>query len=452
MKKGLWHKATAVLLVMAMICSMTACGGVGGPGIGGNHHDPVDCTGTEQPDKTDYQISATNLMTDIRNNGEQWIQSEYNPDPAQTDVADFAVRLFQQSLEDEKNTLISPVSVLMALAMTANGAKENTLAQMEEIFGLNQSELNEYLWYYMNALSKENVKYNISNSIWMRDAEFLHVEEDFLKKNFQYYNADVYKAPFDNTTLEDINHWVENKTDGLIKDVLDQIPTDAIMYLINALIFEAEWAEVYEESQVRDKTFTTENGQKQNVELMYSMENQYLENEDITGFIKYYKNRKYAFVALLPKEGKTVQQCVEGLSGANLRDLLANPVQIPVDAALPAFKTEYSVLLNDVLKEMGMADAFDGGKADFTGLGTSDRGNIFIGRVIHKTYIEMSPKGTKAGAATVVEMMDECAPWYEEMKTVHLDRPFIYMLIDCENNQPFFMGTCMSVEADCGME
>ena len=96
--------------------------------------------------------------------------------------------------------------------------------------------------------------------------------------------------------------------------------------------------------------------------------------------------------------------------------------------------------------QMGMTDAFNGAIADFKGLGTSDRGNIFISRVIHKTYIEVSPKGTKAGAATVVEMEDECAPWFEEMKTVHLDRPFIYMLIDCENNQPFFMGTCMSVE------
>jgi serpin B len=102
--------------------------------------------------------------------------------------------------------------------------------------------------------------------------------------------------------------------------------------------------------------------------------------------------------------------------------------------------------MNDVLKEMGMTDAFDGGKADFTGLGTSDQGNIFINRVIHKTYIEVSPEGTKAGAATVVEMMPESAPFFEDMKTVHLDRPFIYMLIDCENNQPFFIGTCMSVE------
>ena len=446
MKKRLWHKIVATLLVMAMTCSMTACGGVGGPGIGGNHHGPVDCTGTEQPDITDYNIAATNLMTDIRNNGEQWIQCEYNPDPVQVQVTDFAVRLFQQSLEDEKNTLISPLSVLMALGMTANGAKNDTLAQMEETFGLSQGAVNEYLWYYMNELPRDNVKYNISNSIWMRDAQFLHIEEEFLKKNFQYYNADVYKAPFDNTTLKDINHWVENKTDGLIKDVLDQIPQDAIMYLINALVFEAEWAKTYEEGEVRDKTFTTENGQKQNVELMYSIENQYLENEDVTGFIKYYKNRKYAFVALLPKEGMTVQQCVDGLSGDSLRKLLENPTQIPVDAALPAFKTEYDVLLNDVLVEMGMTDAFNGAKADFTGLGTSDRGNIFIGRVIHKTFIEVSPKGTKAGAATVVEMKDECAPWYEEMKTVHLDRPFIYMLIDCENNQPFFMGTVMEVE------
>ena len=446
MKTGLWHKATAVLLVMAMICSMTACGGVGGPGIGGNHHGPVDCTGTEQPDITDYNIAATNLMTDIRNNGEQWIQSEYNPDPVQTDVADFAVRLFQQSLEDEENTLISPLSALMALAMTSNGAKGNTLEQMEEAFGLNRESLNEYLAYYNAQLPRERSKFDISNSIWFRDADFLHVEDVFLKKNFQYYDADIYKAPFDANTLKDINHWVEEKTDGLIKNVLDEITEAAVMYLINALIFEAEWQTTYKSDEVRNKTFTTENGQQQNVELMYSMEDLYLENEDATGFIKYYKNREYAFVALLPKEGKTVQQCAEGLTGETLRNLLENPTQIAVDAAIPAFKTEYKVLLNDVLMQMGMSDAFNGAIADFTGLGTSDRGNIFISRVIHKTYIEVSPKGTKAGAATVVEMEDECAPWFEEMKTVHLDRPFIYMLIDCENNQPFFMGTVMEVE------
>ena len=108
--------------------------------------------------------------------------------------------------------------------------------------------------------------------------------------------------------------------------------------------------------------------------------------------------------------------------------------------------------MNDVLIKMGMKDAFHSWDADFTGLGTSTAGNIIISRVIHKTYITVGPQGTKAGAATVVEMKDECAPFYEESKTVYLDRPFVYMLIDCENNQPFFVGTCMSVVEECGLE
>ena len=425
MRKKLWHKMIAILLVGATICSMAACGGMG---IGG------------------HKLEAIDLMQSVRNTDETWTQEGYNPAPVQTKVTDFAVRLFQKSLEDEKNTLISPISVLMALGMTANGAKENTLAQMEETFGLRQAEVNEYLWYYRGNLSNNYVKYDISNSIWFKDDATFRVEEEFLRKNYQYYNADTYKAPFDATTLKDINHWVENKTDGLIKEVLKEIPPEAMMYLINALVFEAEWAQTYDETEVRDKIFTTEAGREQAVELMYSTENRYLENENVTGFIKYYINPQYAFVALLPKEGKTVQQCVDEMTGESLQELLLHPTRVAVDAALPAFKTEYDLLMNDVLKEMGMTDAFDGGKADFTGLGTSDQGNIFINRVIHKTYIEVSPEGTKAGAATVVEMMPESAPFFEDMKTVHLDRPFIYMLIDCENNQPFFIGTCMSVE------
>ena len=79
-------------------------------------------------------------------------------------------------------------------------------------------------------------------------------------------------------------------------------------------------------------------------------------------------------------------------------------------------------------------------------MATSTRGNIFINRVLHKTYIEVSPVGTKAGAATVVEMTDESAPFHEEMKEVFLDRPFLYMIIDLENNMPVFIGVVNSVE------
>ena len=95
---------------------------------------------------------------------------------------------------------------------------------------------------------------------------------------------------------------------------------------------------------------------------------------------------------------------------------------------------------------MGMPIAFDGRTADFTGLGTSTAGNIFISRVLHKTYISVSEQGTKAGAATAVEMVDECAMEYVEPKRVILDRPFVYMLIDCETNLPFFIGALADID------
>ena len=102
--------------------------------------------------------------------------------------------------------------------------------------------------------------------------------------------------------------------------------------------------------------------------------------------------------------------------------------------------------MSDLLENMGMKDAFDGTKADFSAMATSTRGNIFLNRVIHKTFIEVSPVGTKAGAATIVEAMDECAPWYDEVYVVRLDRPFLYMIVDLENNMPVFIGALNSVE------
>ena len=102
--------------------------------------------------------------------------------------------------------------------------------------------------------------------------------------------------------------------------------------------------------------------------------------------------------------------------------------------------------MSDLLEKMGMTDAFDGAKADFSGMATSTQGNIYMNRVIHKTFIEVSPVGTKAGAATVVEMNDECAPWYDEVYEVRLDRPFLYMIIDLENNMPVFIGSVNSIE------
>ena len=389
------------------------------------------------------KIQGEDLMRDVKQDEKPVVQmSEVNS----VALTDFAVRLFQASTEEGRNTLISPLSVLSALAMTANGAKEDTLSQMESVFGMKTEELNQYLYSYINALPQgEKYKLNLANSIWFIDDERFTVKEGFLQMNKDFYGADVYKAPFDNTTVKDINNWVKEKTDDMIPEILDKISHNEVMYLINALAFEAEWASVYRGNQIRDGIFTKEDGQKQDVKFMCADENVYLEEENATGFVKYYKDNKYAFVALLPKEDVSINEYVKSLNGENLNRLLTNSLNTTVKTSIPKFESEYLTEMSEVLNKMGMTDAFDGDKADFTGLGTSAKGNIFINRVLHKTFISVAEKGTKAGAVTVVAMGEKTAFVEEEPKIVCLDRPFVYMLIDCESNVPFFVGTMMNL-------
>lgn len=417
MKKGWFVKMIAFSLSFSMLISVAGC---------------------------TPKIQGQDIMKDIKSND---VLGTDDLSANNVAVTDFAVRLFQASNEEGKNTLVSPLSVLSALAMTANGAKGNTLTQMETVFGMPIDELNNYLYSHIKVLPQgENYKLSLANSIWFTDDERFVVNQDFLQLNADYYGADIYRAPFEqNSTLKDINNWVEEETDGMIPKILDKIPKEAVMYLINAVAFEAEWADTYEKGQVENGIFTLEDGTIQDVEFMYSEESNYLEDEYAIGVMKYYKDCKYAFVALLPNEGVSVSDYIKKLNGEHLNEMIENRLNLTVKTAIPKFESEYSTEMSEVLSEMGMSDAFADDIADFSGLGTSTNGNIFINRVLHKTFISVGEQGTKAGAATAVEMMDECAMENDEPKVVSLDRPFVYMLIDCETNIPFFIGTMMSV-------
>ena len=297
-----------------------------------------------------------------------------------------------------------------------------------------------------NLPQGDKYKLSLANSIWFTEDERFTVNQDFLQTNADYYGADIYKAPFNEQTKKDINNWVKQNTDEMIPEILDRVPVDAIMYLVNALAFEAEWSAIYKKDQVREGVFTKEDNTKQNVDFMYGSEGTYLEDENAAGFMKYYKGGKYAFVAMLPDEGVSVSDYIASLTGESVNALLTNPQHTTVYTAIPKFETEYSVEMSEILKDMGMPKAFDPNNAEFEGLGTSSAGNIFISRVLHKTFISVGEKGTKAGAATVVEMADGAAAEPQEPKEIYLNRPFVYMLIDCENSIPFFIGTMMDVD------
>ena len=358
-------------------------------------------------------------------------------------VADFGMRLFRVSFKEDQNTLISPMSILAALAMTANGAEGETLSQMEAVLGQSREVLNS--WYKYGTVYDDSVL-NSANAIWFRENAGLTVEESFLQTNADYYNAGVYQAPFNDSTVKDINQFVDKNTKGMIPEILQEIPSEAVMYLVNALAFEDKWEEEYRKHQIQDGIFTKEDGTRQNVDMMWSEESRYYENDLCTGFRKYYRSgepNRFAFVALLPKEGVSLQALVNGLDGKQLQEFLAQPEEATVEAAIPGFETEFHAQMGEILKEMGMTDAFDGKRADFSGLGSSPEGNLFIGRVLHKTFISVGEEGTRAAATTVVEMAPTAAPptEEEEIKQVILDRPFLYMIVDCSSNTPVFIGS-----------
>ena len=394
------------------------------------------------------QVSANDLMKNVPAKAVDVLP---DMDTGAAAAADFGVRLFQNSMEEGKNTLISPLSVLYALAMTTNGAEGETLSQMEQVLGMDVDNMNSYMLAYLDLLPEtKDYKMSLANSIWFKDDPDFIVEQSFLQTNADYYGAGAYKAAFDEGTRNDINNWVKEHTDGMIPEIIDEIPDEAIMYLVNALAFDAKWADEYEEHQIREGSFTMEDGTRQDVDMMHSEEYTYLEDDLATGFIKYYKDRRYAFVAMLPNEGVTVSQYVDSLTGEHLRDLLNNPQDVTVFASIPKFETEYDIEMSEVLQEMGITDAFDWRVADFSRLGTYnvDGMNICINRVLHKTFISVTEQGTRAGAATAVEMVAEGAAEIIEYKEVVLDRPFVYMLIDCETNLPFFIGSMMNVNGD----
>ena len=389
--------------------------------------------------------SAANLMAQVQ---PQEVQAQADLSSYATATTDFSVRLLQYSAGTDQNILLSPLSIQIALAMVANGAKGETYAQMENVLGLPVQTLNTSIHTYMAGLSEKGDMCHLANAIWLRDDPRLTVIPDFLQANADYYGAGAFKAPFDNKTCKQINQFIEDNTGGLIRNVLDSIPPHAVMYLVNALSFEAEWQSVYEKHQVRSGIFTTEDGTQREVDMMYSMEYLYLENESSTGFMKHYDGGAYAFVALLPNQDVCLWDYVASMTGEALQQMLSGAQSLPVHAGTPKFECTYGTDLCAVLADMGMPDAFDLYKADLTGLARSDEGNIYISRVLHKTYITMCENGTKAGAVTVVEPGDSAGIEEEkpEPKEVILDRPFVYMLIDCENNLPIFIGTMLDVE------
>ena len=351
-------------------------------------------------------------------------------------AADFTVDLFNASYEGG-DSLISPVSVLAALAMAESGARGETLAQMEELFGVDAETLRASLAAYMSSVAGTEAK--IANAIWFRDDGTFEPDAGFLSNCASFAGAEAFAGKFTDALAGEINGWVSEHTEGMIDAIVDEIDPDAVMYLVNALSFAADWQEQYEEYQMRPGVFHSENGELE-VTMMRSEERSYISGEGFTGFMKPYEGGRYAFAALLPDEGSSLDALAASLSGDMLSAVLANAEDTPVQTAMPSFTGRCDMRLDGVLRALGMTDAFDPDSADFTGMGRSDTGRLYINTVMHSTYIELDAHGTRAAAVSIVGGGDGAdAPM--ETRSVILDRPYLYMIVDTEYGLPLFIGT-----------
>ena len=341
----------------------------------------------------------------------------------------------------KENMMISPLSVSMALSMTYNGADAETKTAMEntlhfdglmiENININNRQLSEAL---MNVDSRVN--FNIANSIWYR-SDF-SVLPDFVSTNENFYNAEVQALDFTNpSSVNIINNWVADKTNNKISKIVDNIPSDIVMYLINAIYFKGSWKYQFEKSENKMIPFHLSDGTKKNVEMMtQSASLRKMSTEDFYLVELAYGQGNFVMDLFLPHQDRNISDILVDLNTENWSNWM-NSLSTPHETTiiLPPFKFEYENQLNNALSDMGMGIAFNPSKADFSKINTDNQ--LFISEVKHKTFIELNEEGTEAAAVTSVSVGNtSVGPGGE----IIFDKPFMFVIRELSTSAILFMG------------
>ena len=401
----------------------------------------------DRSDRSDIQADVDPGMTvekEIRN------LSDDEADEYREAYLDFSFGLLNRCIEEEgqgTNVMISPASVMLALDMTAAGARGETLAQIVGLYGGTEDPQGQlsYAAEMMDRInSSEGVSLHAANSMWVNeniipeglDPEFVSFVED-------YYDAESESLEFDGAACDRINGWVDDKTDGMIPSIVQQLNPSMAMMLINAIAFDGKWETQYDDYAVQNGIFTAADGTEQQASMMCSTESLYFENDLATGFAKYYEGGQYAFVVMLPKDDdQNAGEMLAGFSGEEFSDFLASGTRdYDVITQMPEFSYDWDLSICSQLMDLGMEVPFSG-DADLSGIPASGTRDLYIGDVLHKTHIDVDRNGTRAAAVTAVIVYRNAIDVTErEQKEVICDRPYAYAIVDMTNQTPIFIGT-----------
>lgn len=361
---------------------------------------------------------------------------------------DFALELYQQLRSSSGNLFFSPFSISQALAMTYAGARGETETQMASTlhFDLAQADLHAAF----NALSatlagragdseQGGFELTIANALWGQQG--FGFQPDFLDTLALNYGAGMQAVDFaaSEAARQTINDWVAEQTRDKIQDLIPEGALNELTRLVltNAIYFKAAWLLPFEESATQNDTFDLLDGSEMQVPMMRQVESfGYLKAEDFEAVELFYEGRELSMVILMPDENQfaTFEQ---NLNAATLQSFIDQLSVERLDLSLPKFKVESSFGLAETLAAMGMPDAFDVVKADFSGM--TGQPDLYITDVVHKAFVDVNEIGTEAAAATGVVMGLKSMPTGEPI-VVKIDRPFLFVIRDVQTGAMLFFG------------
>lgn len=341
--------------------------------------------------------------------------------------------------EGNKNIFISPSSIAIALSMVLNGAKGDTKNAIQKTLVLNNLDINTVNGENLNLINilknpDPKVELSVANSVWVRKG--VDFKQDFLNLVKNYYQAEIQSLDFASpSSVEKINLWVSQNTKGKIPMIIQSIPSEMMMYLINAVYFKGSWTKEFDKKLTEDRNFTPVSGTPNKRSLM-KLQNEdlpYLETDTFQSIgLSYGENKRLSMYVFLPKN---LDNFINSLSPDNWNKWMKQYQITEGTVLLPKFKMEYETGLIGTLTKLGMGIAFQS-NADFSGIGEE----LNISEVKHKTYVDVNEEGTEAAAVTSVGISITAIGAPKKTFYMEVNKPFFFAIMDNQTEEILFMG------------
>ncbi len=367
----------------------------------------------------------------------------------------FALNIYNKLKHAEGNLFFSPYSISTALAMTYAGARNNTAEQMAQTlnFTLAPDRLHPAFASIQDQLNavreKGNIQLSIANALWPhKDYPFL---QDFLDLTKKYYGVSITSLDYNDpeASRKTINTWVEKKTENKITELIQKGILDELtrLVLVNAIYFKGNWMQQFRKSRTADAPFWLSPGKSVQVPMMRQNKKfQYKETDNLQILELPYVGNNLSMIVLLPKEINGLPELENNLTAENVNKWTNGLINRDVRVFLPKFKMTSQFKLKDTLKSMGMIDAFDMNRADFSGMDGKKQW-LYIGAVIHKAFIDVNEEGSEAAAATAVVMKVRSAA-RSDPPVFRADHPFVFLIRDNASGSILFLGRMIIVNGE----